>query len=54
MSNRRNRDRTPLWVVRRLDGHPGHLFGVGLQEMMDHMNRMYRDSGVQHAAREID
>jgi hypothetical protein len=54
MSNRSERSRTTLWLVRRIEGSGWHLFSGSLHEMVAHINELHRQSGVQHAARELE
>ena len=54
MSERTARGQTRLWLVRRTDGVGSHLFCGSLQEMALHIGRLHRESGVQHAARELE
>jgi hypothetical protein len=54
MSNRRGVPRTRLWLVRRIDGSGWHIFSGSLEEMVAHINALHIESGVQHAAREVD
>jgi hypothetical protein len=53
MSNRKNGQ--PLWWVRPIiDGHiddsTGHAFTGTEAEMVEHIGRLHRETGVQHAA----
>jgi len=53
MSNRMERARTSLWLVRRIDGTDWRLFSGSFQEMCAHIARLHRKTGMQHAAREV-
>ena len=53
MSNRTDKARSPLWLVRRIDGTGWHIFSGKLEEVVRHMNALHRASGQTHAAREI-
>jgi hypothetical protein len=49
VSDRKERPRTALWLIRRIDGSSWHLFSGDLREMVDYINELHRRSGVQHA-----
>lgn len=48
------RDGQPLWWVRRLDGTGAHLFCGSHAEMVAYIAGLHRDTGIQHAAREVE
>jgi hypothetical protein len=53
MSSRSGKGGDPLWLVRRISGDGWSLFVGTLHEVVGHINRLHRESGVQHAAREL-
>jgi hypothetical protein len=53
MSSRIGKGGTPLWLVRRIGGDGVSLFVGSLHEVVGYINRLHRESGVQHAAREL-
>jgi hypothetical protein len=53
MSNRMERARSSLWLVRRIDGTDWRLFSGSVHEMCEHISRLHRKTGIQHAAREV-
>ncbi len=54
MSDRTDKARSPLWLVRRIDGTGWHLFSGELEEVVVHMNALHSASGQAHAAHEVD
>jgi hypothetical protein len=42
-----------LWRVRAVDTAASTLFYGTLVEMVAHINRLHRESGIQHAGRQI-
>lgn len=54
MSDRWKRARTSLWWGRCTDGSGWHMFSGSLEEMGAHVSRLHRESGKQHAARQVE
>jgi hypothetical protein len=53
MSSRIGKGGDPLWLVRRIGGGSVRLFVGTLHEVVGYINQLHRESGVQHAAREL-
>ena len=46
-------DLVRMWWVSRPDGDGGHLFAGDLQSVVQHINALHRETGLQHATWEV-
>lgn len=53
MSQRFGQERVPLWMVQARGRAGWKLFAGTLHEMVAFINRLHRESGIQHLAREL-
>ena len=53
MSRRIGKERIPLWIVCAHGRAGWKLFAGSLHEAVAYINRLHRESGIQHSAREV-